>query len=144
MLDLVGPLGHPFPLPADAGRRPCWSAAATAPRRCSRWPDALLARRLAGRDASSARPRADRLFGELVAKRTVGQVTVTTDDGSAGARGRVTDVLPDAIDRHRRRGRLRLRADGDAARGRRGGPRARASRPRSRSRSRWPAASGSA
>ena len=42
---------------------------------------------------------AGRLFGELTAKRLVGQVTVTTDDGSAGRPGLVTDVLPDAIER---------------------------------------------
>src|SRR5690242_21330479 len=41
---------------------------------------------------------ADRLFGELVVKRLVGSVTVTTDDGSAGERGRVTDPLPGAIE----------------------------------------------
>jgi dihydroorotate dehydrogenase electron transfer subunit len=41
---------------------------------------------------------ADRLFGELVVKRLVGSVTVTTDDGSAGERGRVTDALPRAIE----------------------------------------------
>jgi dihydroorotate dehydrogenase electron transfer subunit len=40
-----------------------------------------------------------RLFGEIVAKRAVGAVTVTTDDGSAGIHGRVTDALPDAIAR---------------------------------------------
>jgi dihydroorotate dehydrogenase electron transfer subunit len=40
-----------------------------------------------------------RLFGELVAKRLIGAVAVTTDDGSAGRQGRVTDVLPEAIER---------------------------------------------
>jgi dihydroorotate dehydrogenase electron transfer subunit len=42
---------------------------------------------------------AGRLFGELAAKRLVGKVTVTTDDGSAGQRGWVTDPLPSAIER---------------------------------------------
>jgi dihydroorotate dehydrogenase electron transfer subunit len=42
---------------------------------------------------------AGRLFGELAAKRMVGRVTVTTDDGSAGEKGLVTDVLPEAIER---------------------------------------------
>jgi len=42
---------------------------------------------------------AARLFGELQAKRLIGQVTVTTDDGSAGQRGWVTDPLPSAIER---------------------------------------------
>jgi dihydroorotate dehydrogenase electron transfer subunit len=42
---------------------------------------------------------ASRLFGELVAKRMVGAVTVLTDDGSAGQQGLVTDALPAAIER---------------------------------------------
>ena len=42
---------------------------------------------------------AGRLFGELAAKRLIGQVTVTTDDGSAGQRGLVTGPLPSAIER---------------------------------------------
>ena len=42
---------------------------------------------------------AGRLFGELPAKRLIGKVTVTTDDGSAGQRGWVTDPLPSAIER---------------------------------------------
>jgi dihydroorotate dehydrogenase electron transfer subunit len=42
---------------------------------------------------------AGRLYGELAAKRMAGRVTVTTDDGSAGDKGLVTDVLPEAIER---------------------------------------------
>ena len=41
----------------------------------------------------------NRLFGELQAKRLIGKVTVTTDDGSAGQLGQVTDPLPSAIER---------------------------------------------
>ncbi len=40
---------------------------------------------------------ADRLFGVLDAKRMASTVAVTTDDGSAGTRGRVTDVLPEVM-----------------------------------------------
>ena len=36
----------------------------------------------------------DRLFGALEAKRMAQSIAVTTDDGSLGERGRVTDVLP--------------------------------------------------
>jgi dihydroorotate dehydrogenase electron transfer subunit len=39
----------------------------------------------------------DRLFGVLEAKRSSASVTVTTDDGSAGLRGRVTDPLAEII-----------------------------------------------
>jgi dihydroorotate dehydrogenase electron transfer subunit len=40
-----------------------------------------------------------RLYGELAAKRMVGRVSITTDDGSAGEKGIVTDVLAEAIER---------------------------------------------
>ena len=97
VLDVVGPLGKPFPLPS--GPAPAvlvGGGYGTAPL-------IPLAEKLieAGSEveiivgASSA----DRLFGELVARRTVGSVTVTTDDGSAGVRGLVTDLLPAAIQR---------------------------------------------
>ena len=109
-----------------AGRASCASAAAT-----SRWCSARRAR--TGCSASSRR-----------GARPTG-VTVTTDDGSAGTRGWVSDVLP----------RGHPAAAGPAsstAAGRwamleldhRGRRRRRAPWRRSRSRSRWPAASASA
>ena len=42
---------------------------------------------------------ADRLFGVVEARRVADGVTVTTDDGSAGTQGWVSDVLPDLIAR---------------------------------------------
>ena len=39
----------------------------------------------------------DRLFGVVDARRVADGVTVTTDDGSAGTRGWVSDVLPDIV-----------------------------------------------
>ena len=51
-------------------------------------------------------------------RRSVGSVTVTTDDGSAGQRGRVTVPLSEAITRTGAQVVLRLRTDADAARGR--------------------------
>jgi dihydroorotate dehydrogenase electron transfer subunit len=39
----------------------------------------------------------ERLFGALDAKRISATLTVTTDDGSVGHRGRVSDVLPDVL-----------------------------------------------
>ncbi len=97
VLDLVGPLGTPFPLPADPvpavlvgggyGTAPLVPLART-----------LLA---AGSpvEVIVGAATASKLFGELVVRRTLGSVVVTTDDGSAGQRGRVTDALPDAITR---------------------------------------------
>jgi dihydroorotate dehydrogenase electron transfer subunit len=39
----------------------------------------------------------DRLFGALEAKRTAATLTLTTEDGSMGHRGRISDVLPDSL-----------------------------------------------
>jgi dihydroorotate dehydrogenase electron transfer subunit len=96
-LDIVGPLGTPFPLPA--GPKPAvlvGGGYGTAP--LIPLAQALMA---AGSpiEIVVGAATSSRLFGELVAKRTAGAVTVTTDDGSAGEQGRVTDVLPAAIER---------------------------------------------
>ena len=97
VLDVVGPLGTPFPLPAQPAPAVLVGGGyGTAPL-------LPLAQRLL--DAGSpveivlGAATADRLYGEMAAKRLVGAVTVTTDDGSAGEKGLVTDVLPAAIDR---------------------------------------------
>jgi dihydroorotate dehydrogenase electron transfer subunit len=96
-LDLVGPLGRPFPMPA----RPApvvlvGGGYGTAPL-------IPLAHRLIESGCAAemviGAAAAGRLFGEVLARRTVGAVTITTDDGSAGLRGRVTDALPAAIER---------------------------------------------
>jgi dihydroorotate dehydrogenase electron transfer subunit len=97
LLDLVGPLGTPFPMPS--GPAPAvlvGGGYGTAP--LIPLTEALLS---AGSTVEMivGAASAAKLFGELVAKRLVGGVTVTTDDGSAGIQGRVTDVLPAAIER---------------------------------------------
>jgi dihydroorotate dehydrogenase electron transfer subunit len=96
-LDVVGPLGTPFPLPSGpAGAVLVGGGYGTAPL------IALAATlRTHGSDVEFVlgASTASRLYGELAAKRTAGLVTVTTDDGSAGAKGVVTDVLPEAIKR---------------------------------------------
>jgi dihydroorotate dehydrogenase electron transfer subunit len=96
-LDVVGPLGNPFPIPS--GPAPAvlvgggyGSAALLA------LAQALLANESPVEFVLGA-ATAGRLFGELAAKRMVGRVSVTTDDGSAGAKGLVTDVLPEVIER---------------------------------------------
>jgi dihydroorotate dehydrogenase electron transfer subunit len=96
-LDVVGPLGRPFPLPS--GPAPAvlvGGGYGTAP--LIPLAQALLANGSPVEFVLGA-ASADRLNGELAAKRLVGQVAVTTDDGSAGTRGLVTDVLPAAIER---------------------------------------------
>ena len=96
-IDVVGPLGKPFRLPTHAvnatlvgggyGSAPLLPLANALRERGSRV-DFVLG-------AGSA----DRLFGQLDAKRMGDSIEVTTDDGSLGRRGRVSDVLPDVLDR---------------------------------------------
>ena len=97
VLDIVGPLGHPFPLPAEPVPAVLVGGGyGTAPL-------VPLAQMLmaAGSpvEVIIGASTAGRLFGELVVRRTVGSVIVTTGDGSAGQRGLVTDPLPAAINR---------------------------------------------
>jgi dihydroorotate dehydrogenase electron transfer subunit len=96
-LDLTGPLGVPFPLPRPGAPAVLVGGGyGTAPL-------IPLAQRLLRTESELemiiGASSASRLFGELAAKRLIGKVTVTTDDGSAGQRGRVTEPLPSAIAR---------------------------------------------
>jgi dihydroorotate dehydrogenase electron transfer subunit len=96
-IDIVGPLGTPFPIP----NRP--SAAVLVGGGYGSAPLLPLAQALLENGSPVeivlGAATAGRLYGELAAKRLIGRVTVTTDDGSAGEKGRVTDVLPEAIAR---------------------------------------------
>jgi dihydroorotate dehydrogenase electron transfer subunit len=96
-LDLVGSLGVPFPLPREGVPAVLVGGGyGTAPL-------IPLAERLIaiGSEVEMivGAATAGKLFGEMQAKRMIGKVTVTTDDGSAGQRGWVTDPLPSAIER---------------------------------------------
>jgi dihydroorotate dehydrogenase electron transfer subunit len=96
-IDVVGPLGRPFALPREPancvlvgggyGSAPLFMLA-----------DALRQRgcRI---DAVLGAATGDRLFGALDAKRMATSVAFTTDDGSYGEKGRVSDVLPEVIER---------------------------------------------
>jgi dihydroorotate dehydrogenase electron transfer subunit len=96
-LDVVGPLGRPFRLPTTAvnvtlvgggyGSAPLLPLAVALRERGCRV-DVVLG-------AGSS----DRLFGFLEAKRMADSISVSTDDGSMGVRGRVTDLLPQVLDR---------------------------------------------
>ena len=96
-LDVVGPLGKPFRLPkapvhatlvgGGYGAAPLLPLAAALRERGCRV-DVVLG-------AGSS----DRLFGQLEAKRMAASIAVTTDDGSVGVKGRVSDVLPAVLER---------------------------------------------
>ena len=94
-IDIVGPLGKPFSLPREPatcvlvgggyGSAPLFPLA-----------DALRERgcRI---DFVIGAATEDRLFGALDAKRISATLSVTTDDGSVGLRGRVSDPLPEVL-----------------------------------------------
>jgi dihydroorotate dehydrogenase electron transfer subunit len=95
VLDVTGPLGRPFPLPREPancllvgggyGSAPLFALAARLrERRCE--VDFLLG-------AASG----DRVFGALTARRTGRSAAITTEDGSLGSRGLVTDLLDQVI-----------------------------------------------
>ncbi|MCU1590226.1 MAG: dihydroorotate oxidase electron transfer subunit [Frankiales bacterium] len=96
-LDVVGPLGKPFRLPQGRvnatlvgggyGSAPLLPLAKVLRERGCRVDFVLGAASI------------DRLFGQLDAKRMSSSIAVTTDDGSMGERGRVSDVLPQVLDR---------------------------------------------
>jgi dihydroorotate dehydrogenase electron transfer subunit len=95
VLDIAGPLGRPFPVPRDPvscllvgggyGSAPLFALASRLrERRCT--VDFLIG-------AASG----DRVFGALTARRTGRTATITTEDGSLGVRGMVTDMLGQVI-----------------------------------------------
>ena len=96
-VDVVGPLGHPFPLPTEAARCVLVGGGYGAA------PLFLLAAELRKRgcrvDMVLGAATEDRLFGALDAKRVSDTAAITTDDGSAGVRGRVTDALDPFLER---------------------------------------------
>ena len=94
-IDVVGPLGKPFRLPKDPVTATLVGGGyGTAPL----LPLAHALRERGCRvDFVLGAGSADRLFGQLDAKRIGQTLAVTTDDGSVGERGRVSDVLPEVL-----------------------------------------------
>ncbi|HEY9473171.1 MAG TPA: hypothetical protein VIS06_04880 [Mycobacteriales bacterium] len=96
-LDLIGPLGSPFLLSDEPMRAVLvgeeHSSAALLP----------LADALHARDCSVdfvlMAPTADRVFGELEAKRTGAAVTITTEDSRAAAEQTLVEVLDGVLER---------------------------------------------
>lgn len=97
VIDVVAPLGRPFALPKEAvscalvaggyGSAPMFALSGR-----------LLERGCAVHMVLGASTES-RLFGALEARRSAQSVTVTTEDGSVGIKGRVTDVLPEVVER---------------------------------------------
>jgi dihydroorotate dehydrogenase electron transfer subunit len=96
-VDVVGPLGRPFPLPAEP--TPCVLVGGGYGSAPLFWLAEALRARGCHVEMVLGAASEDRLFGVVEARRTADGVTVTTDDGSAGRRGWVSDVLGDVIDR---------------------------------------------
>ncbi|GAB3491391.1 dihydroorotate dehydrogenase electron transfer subunit [Nocardiopsis coralliicola] len=99
LLDVVGPLGRPFPLPRDpvncvlvgggSGAAPLFPLAHALRRRGCRV------------DVVLGGASADRVFSAITARRVAETATFTTDDGSFGVRGTVADPLPRVIEEAR-------------------------------------------
>ncbi|MEX2550975.1 MAG: dihydroorotate dehydrogenase electron transfer subunit [Nitriliruptoraceae bacterium] len=95
VLDLIGPLGTPFPLPqrkvncllvgGGYGIAPLFYLG-----------EQLLRQGLRV-DMINGAATAERILGQIEAKRLSASVAFTTEDGSYGVRGRVTDVLDDML-----------------------------------------------
>jgi len=95
VLDVVGPLGRPFPVPRDpascmlvgmgTGAAPLFSLASR------------LAERGCQADFLLGAETAHRVFGALTANRMGRTAMITTADGTMGARGSVVDLLPNAV-----------------------------------------------
>ena len=95
VLDAVGPLGRPFPVPREAssclllgvgyGTAPLFALAAR------------LRERGCTVDFMLGGASADRVYGALTARRTARSLTVATSDGSLGTRGPVTAMVEQVV-----------------------------------------------
>lgn len=95
-IDIVGPLGRPYVLPKDP------VATVLVGGGYGSAPLFMLAEQLRERgcrvDVILGAATEEKLYGALELKRLASTLTITTDDGSLGQRGRVTDVLPAIMD----------------------------------------------
>ena len=97
-VNMVGPLGTHFGIPTEPvsallvgggyGSAPLFGLAEVLKERGCRV-DMVLGASVAGK-----------IYAPLEGKRSVNSLTVTTEDGSAGVKGRVTDVLPSLIEKN--------------------------------------------
>jgi dihydroorotate dehydrogenase electron transfer subunit len=98
VIDVIAPLGKPFVLP----REPISCVLVAGGYGAA--PMELLAQQLRARgcrvDVVLGAATQDKLFGVLSLKGVADSVLVTTDDGTSGVRGRVTDVLTELMIRN--------------------------------------------
>lgn len=97
-VDMVAPLGTHFGIPTEPvnalligggyGSAPLFGLAEVLKERGCRV-DMVLGASVAGK-----------IYAPLEGKRSVNSLTVTTEDGSTGVKGRVTEVMPDLIRKH--------------------------------------------
>ena len=93
---IIGPLGRPFPLPTEGV--PCVLVGGGYGSAPLFWLAETLRERGCRVDMVLGAATESRLFGVVEARRTADSVTVCTDDGSAGHRGWVSQVLPEVIE----------------------------------------------
>lgn len=96
-VDVVGPLGQPFPL--DAARTAAVLVGGGYGSAPLFWLAEALRERGVRVEMVLGAATEDRLYGVAEAAVSAQGVTVTTDDGSAGHRGWVSDVLGEVVDR---------------------------------------------
>ena len=96
-VSIVGPLGRAFPLPTEP--LPCVLVGGGYGSAPLFWLAEALRERGCHVEMVLGAATEQKLFGVIEARRAADGVTVTTDDGSAGTRGWVSDVLPEVITR---------------------------------------------
>ena len=96
-VDIVGPLGRPFPLPKEPV--PCILVGGGYGSAPLFWLAEALRERGCHVEVVLGAATESKLFGVVEARRHADGVTITTDDGSLGTKGWVSDVLPELIRR---------------------------------------------
>ena len=96
-VNIIGPLGRGFPLPTDPV--PCVLVGGGYGSAPLFWLAAALRERGCHVELVLGAATRDQLFGVGQARLAADRVSVTTDDGSMGVKGWVSDVLPDVIRR---------------------------------------------
>lgn len=94
-LDLVGPLGRPFPIPQRAAT--CLLVGGGYGAAPLHFLTEVLVPQGHRVDLVVGAASEEQLLNSIEAKRLAHSLRITTDDGSAGRRGRVTEAVPEAV-----------------------------------------------